>query len=92
MSKPIHSNYLPYLLVWFALIVLTGITVTFAGINFGKYTVLTALVIASIKAYLVLSIFMNIKREDKVFKIFIGISLLFLIISFALLFSDYSFV
>jgi cytochrome c oxidase subunit 4 len=87
-----HANgYLLYLLVWFALLILTGLTVSVAGINFGRFTVATALVIAAIKAYLVLTIFMHLKTEDRTFKIFVGVSLLFLIVSFTLLFSDYSF-
>lgn len=90
-EKKQANNYLPYLLVWFALLILTGLTVSVAGINFGKFTIATALVIATVKAYLVLTIFMHLKTEDKSFKIFVGVSLFFLLISFTLLFSDYSF-
>lgn len=87
-----HANgYVIYLLVWFALLMLTGITVAIAGLDLGRFTVATALLIASIKSFLVLTIFMHIKSENITFKIFIGVSLLFLLISFALLFSDYSF-
>jgi cytochrome c oxidase subunit 4 len=85
------TNYGIYILVWFALLVLTGLTVTVAGINLGKLTVTTALVIASIKSYLVLTIFMHLRLEQKAFRVFLGVALLFIIISFVLLFSDYSF-
>ncbi len=85
------TNYGIYVLVWFALLILTGLTVTVAGINFGQLTVTTALVIASVKSYLVLTIFMHLRLEQRAFRIFIGVALFFIIISFILLFSDYSF-
>ena len=88
-----HSHgYGVYILVWMALMILTGVTVAVAGINFGGITIATALVIASIKTYLVLTIFMHLRSESKTFRVFVGVALLFLIISFILLFSDYSFI
>lgn len=84
-------GYFVYLLIWFALLILTGVTVTVAGIDFGKLTVATALLIASIKTYLVLTVFMHLRTETRTFKIFVWVSIFFLLISFALLFSDYSF-
>ena len=89
-NKTTHS-YVPHLLVWFALLILTGVTVAIAGMDFGRYTVATALIIAAVKSYLVLTIFMHLKSESKTFKAFVGVALLFLLISFALLFADYSF-
>jgi cytochrome c oxidase subunit 4 len=87
-----HSHsYGIYILVWLALITITAITVTVAGMNIGRFTVATALIIASVKAYLVLTIFMHLKSESKTFKVFVFVALLFLIISFILLFTDYSF-
>ena len=80
-----------YILVWLALMALTSITVAVAGINFGSLTVATALVIASVKTYLVLTIFMHLNSEQKVFRIFVGVAIFFLAISFILLFADYSF-
>ena len=88
-----HSHgYGIYILVWLALMSLTGITVAVAGINFGGLTIATALFIASIKTYLVLTIFMHLRSETKTFRVFVGVALLFLLISFILLFSDYSFI
>lgn len=87
-----HSHgYGVYILVWLALMTLTGVTVAVAGINFGGLTIATALIIASIKTYLVLTIFMHLRSESKTFRVFVSVALLFLIISFILLFSDYSF-
>jgi len=86
-----HS-YGNYILVWLALMALTAVTVAVAGINLGGLTVATALIIASIKGYLVLTIFMHLKSESKTFRVFVSVALIFLIVSFILLFSDYSFI
>jgi cytochrome c oxidase subunit 4 len=80
-----------YVLVWLGLLALTGLTVAVAGIDIGGYTIATALIIASVKAYLVLTIFMHLRSESKVFRVFVLVALFFLIISLILLFSDYSF-
>ena len=87
-----HSHgYGIYVLVWLGLMALTGLTVAVAGINIGGFTIVTALIIASVKAYLVLTIFMHLRSESKMFTVFALVAAFFLIISFILLFSDYSF-
>ncbi len=87
-----HSHgYGLYVLVWLALITLTGLTATVAGINFGKLSVVVAIVIAVIKSYLVLTEFMHLKTEQKTFKAFLFVALFFIGVSLTLLFSDYSF-
>jgi cytochrome c oxidase subunit IV len=91
-SEKVHTpSYGKYILIWIALMMLTVVTVTVAGINFGGLTVATALTVASIKSYLVLTIFMHLKIENTAFKVFVVVALIFVIISFALLFADYSF-
>ncbi|HPI38180.1 MAG TPA: cytochrome C oxidase subunit IV family protein [Ignavibacteriaceae bacterium] len=90
-----NENHSPgfgiYFLVWFALLILTGLTVAVAGIKFGALTIATALTVASVKSYLVLTIFMHLKVESRIFKVFVWLALFFLIVSFVLLFSDYTF-
>lgn len=88
--KPL--SYGVYILVWLGLLALTALTVTVAGINLGGLTVTTALLVASVKSYLVLKIFMHLGAEQKVFKIFVIVALFFIVVSFVLLFSDYSFI
>ena len=93
LEHTLHNHgYGVYILVWMALMVLTGVTVAVAGLNFGGLTIATALIIASIKSYLVLTIFMHLRSESKTFRVFVGVAILFLLISFILLFSDYSFI
>lgn len=87
-SHPHIVNYSTYVLVWLALLALTAATVAVAGINFGGITLLIALLIAAAKASLVLNIFMHIKFEDVVFKIFISIAVMTLIAVFIFTFAD----
>ncbi len=89
-SKHAHGYGL-YVLVWLALVTLTGLTAAVAGINFGKLSIVVAIIIAVIKSYLVLTEFMHLKTEQKTFKAFIFVALFFILISLTLLFSDYSF-
>jgi cytochrome c oxidase subunit IV len=83
-------NYGVYILVWLALLTLTVTTAVVAGINFGALSVAIALIIAASKSYLVLSIFMHLRIENKVFRVFLFVALLFFAISIVLIFSDYS--
>jgi len=85
-----HHSYSKYILVWLGLLTLTAITVAVAGVNLGKITIATAIVIASIKSYLVLTVFMHLNVESKAFKVFVGVAIFFIIVSLALLFSDFS--
>lgn len=85
------TSYGTYTLVWLGLMILTGVTVAVAGIDFGALTVAIALLVASVKTWLVLTIFMHLKFESPAFKVFVAVAAFFLIISFVLLFSDYSF-
>ncbi len=57
-----------YVIIWVMLLALTGITITVAGMHLGRFSTLTALVIASIKASLVLWFFMHLKYEKRLFK------------------------
>jgi cytochrome c oxidase subunit IV len=84
-------GYGQYLLIWFGLIALTGITVAVSGIDLGRWVIITALTIASIKTLLVLNIFMHLKFEDRTFRIFVAVAVLTLTIFIVLTFFDYAF-
>lgn len=88
-SKLKHPGYLTYVFVWLALLAFTSITVTVAGVSLGKYTLFIALAIAAIKSALVINIFMHIKFEEKIFKVFLGLSGMTLIVIFVLTFFDF---
>jgi cytochrome c oxidase subunit IV len=84
-------GYSRYFLIWLGLLALTCITVTFAGMNLGRWIIITALTIASVKSMLVLNIFMHLKYEDKLFRIFVGVAIVTFIIFISLTFFDYAF-
>lgn len=84
-----NISYTKYLLVWVSLIAFTSITVSIAGINLGNFTLAIALLIAAVKSSLVINIFMHIKFEDSIFKVFLIISGFTLFVIFALTFFDY---
>jgi cytochrome c oxidase subunit 4 len=87
-----HSiSYGRYILIWLGLLAFTGITVTLAGIDLGRWVIITSLVIASIKSILVLNVFMHLKFEDKMFKIFVLVAVATLAIFISLTFFDYAF-
>lgn len=82
-------GYGTYIIVWLSLIALTAITVSIAGINFGGITLLIAMLIAVVKSSLVLNIFMHIKFDDVVFKVFVAIAVITLTAVFIFTFFDY---
>jgi cytochrome c oxidase subunit 4 len=81
-------SYGTYILTWFTLIVLTSVTVTAAGMNFGKISVLVALLIATVKSSVVLMIFMHLKYETRIFKTMVWLVLITLAIFIGLTFTD----
>ncbi len=77
-----------YVLVWLGLIALTSITVTIAGVDFGKLALALAMLIAAIKSSLVINYFMHIKFEEPIFKVFLLLSGMTLLVIFVLTFFD----
>jgi len=57
-----HSA-MPYVFVWVALLVLTGVTFGLAHVNLGKWNLLIAMFIATVKSSLVVLIFMHLKQH-----------------------------
>ncbi len=90
MEKPEHHivRYKTFIYVWIALIVLTATTITVAGLHLGRFSTLTALVIASIKASLVLWFFMHLKYEKRVFKVLLLVPIATLTFIIGLTFFD----
>lgn len=80
-----------YILIWFGLLILTGVTITVAGLNLGTLSVLGAIVIAAVKSTLVVLYFMHIKYEDRVFKMMLGLAIFTLVVILVLTFADVSY-
>jgi cytochrome c oxidase subunit IV len=85
------SSYGTYFLVWLGLVAFTAITVTIAGLNLGAITLATALTIAGIKSFFVITYFMHVKYDNMIIKVFIGICLMIFVVIMILTFSDLSF-
>jgi cytochrome c oxidase subunit 4 len=77
-----------FLKVLIALLILTVITVLAAQVDLGKWNIVGALVIASMKASLVILIFMHGKYENKILWTYILIPFILLAIMIGGIFTD----
>lgn len=78
-----HHHIIPfsvYMKVISILLVLTFVTVAVAQVDFGSMNTVIAMLIASIKAGLVLAFFMHLKYDDRLYLVFFGSGIFFLII------------
>jgi cytochrome c oxidase subunit 4 len=81
-----------YVLVWLGLLLLTGLTVSAAGVDLGRLSVLIVLVIAGIKSTLVLLYFMHLKYEKGPLFMLIMPGTVFLLVLFiGIVFTDIAF-
>lgn len=81
--------YRTFLFVLAGLIILTLVSVSVTRISLGTLTVSIALFIATIKSSLVLTIFMHLKFDDKMFAVMVsGVILLITLVIF-ITFLDY---
>jgi cytochrome c oxidase subunit IV len=86
-----HAHIVPYrtfLLVWAVLLILTGLTVTAAQFHFGALNIWIALGIATLKASLVIAMFMHMKYEQPLFKLALLSALAILAIFVGMTFFD----
>jgi cytochrome c oxidase subunit 4 len=90
MKEPEAHIIVPrtFITVWLALLALTAITVTVAGLHLGAFSTLAAIVIASVKAGLVLWFFMHLKYERLFFKVLLLVPIVTLAVIIGLTFVD----
>ena len=92
MSEHEHSHepvpYRTFILIWVALVCLTGITVVVSRIHLGPLNIWAALGIAAIKSSLVIFFFMHLRQESRLFKIGLMILLTILAIFIGFTFFD----
>jgi cytochrome c oxidase subunit IV len=74
--------------VWAALVVLTCVTITVARIDLGFGNVIAALMLATIKASLVILFFMDLRHEEKIIRNILFVSLIVLAIFIGLAYFD----
>ncbi len=78
-----------YIGIWVALLVLTAITVTTAGLNVGRIAIVVVLAIAAGKSTLVLLYFMHLSTEKRLLlKILVPIAITVLAIFIGLTYTD----
>jgi cytochrome c oxidase subunit 4 len=77
-----------YCYIWLSLLLLTVITVSVACLHLGNLSILAAVGIASIKASLVLNIFMNLRYEKRIFKVMVFVAIATLTVFIGLTFID----
>jgi cytochrome c oxidase subunit 4 len=88
VENPIESHHHVspkhvYVGVFAALLVLTGITYLVSYADLGAASLPVAMVVASMKASLVIAFFMHLKYEDRVFAFLFGTCLVFVAIFFS---------
>ena len=84
-------SYARYILIWIGLVMLTGLTVALSGMDLGRWIILTALTIASVKSTLVFAVFMHLKFEDRMLRFFVLIAGVTFLIFITMTFFDYAF-
>lgn len=80
-GDPKEHHIVPYKFsigIWFGLVLLTIMTVLVSvmGINLVAFSVVTALIIASTKAVVVVNYFMHLKWDNFLLKILLGVTML----------------
>jgi cytochrome c oxidase subunit 4 len=86
------AKYKTYALVWMILVILTGMTLSVAGMDLGGWTVLIALAIAGTKSGLILNYFMHLRSERLlIFRVIIPLAMAVFLVFILLTFSDLAF-
>ena len=90
MSEETHAPvpYRTFILIWVALLILTGITVAVSRVDVGVLNIWVALGVASIKSSLVIFFFMHLRQESTLFKIGLMVMLAILAIFVGMTFFD----
>jgi cytochrome c oxidase subunit 4 len=79
----------PYIAVFSALLVLTAVTVGLSYVDIGKLLGLTGLIVALVKASLVVWIFMHQDHEEGINRFILGFSICLLGLAFLALSTDF---
>ena len=82
------TGYTTLISTWLALLCLTGLTVWIAGVNTSRHGVTVNIIIASLKAGLVLFVFMRLKHESLFFRLILLLIVITLTAIMALTFLD----
>jgi cytochrome c oxidase subunit 4 len=91
-NETVHiSSYRAHAWVLITLLALTFVTITVTWIDLSALTVTVAMLIASTKAYIVLTYFMHLKFESSLFRVFVFMVLAIYVLVIVFTLSDYLF-
>ncbi len=94
-EEPSHgdhtASYQLNILVWIDLLIFTLVTVRIAFFDLQNLTVIIALLVASVKTWLVGTYFMHMKFESRFFRFMVLMVTIIIIAVMIILFSDYLF-
>jgi len=82
------TGYRTYFIVWICLLILTAATVAVSNLELGKHGALTSIIIASVKASLILLFFMHLKYERFLIKAMLLLTIMTIAVIVGLTFSD----
>jgi cytochrome c oxidase subunit 4 len=77
-----------YVLVWVALLCLTGLTIEAARLQLGEWSMVANIAIASVKTSLVLWFFMHLRQEKRLFKLLLFVPIMTVSVIIVLTFFD----
>ncbi len=83
------SSYKSQIIVLLTLIVLTILTVAITSIHLGPFNTTAAMLIASVKAAIVLLYFMHLKFDEKIYILMVALVLTIYIVVIVITFFDY---
>lgn len=86
---PHISSYKSHMVVLVSLIILTAISVLITSFEMGPFNTLAAMLIAGIKATIVMAWFMHLKFDNKIFMIFSILVITVFLLVFYVTFFDY---
>ena len=87
-SREHETSVRRYVTVWLVLVGLTVVTVAVTWLDMKKFVVFTAMLIATVKASLVLLDFMHLRHGPRSHAIMVGLALVLLAIFLSLTFID----
>lgn len=87
--SPHITSYKTLGIILIVLLAFTFLTISITSIHLAAWTVAVALVIASIKAFLVLTYFMHLKYESRLLKVLVTMVFLLFALVIAITFVDY---
>jgi cytochrome c oxidase subunit 4 len=83
------STYKSQIVVLLSLILLTILTVTITSVHLGPYNTAAAMLIASVKATIVLLYFMHLKFDEKIYQFMVALVLAIYAVVVIITFFDY---